>query len=100
MKGFFLLTAKPTLFACNVSEEELSDPDSNPWVAKVRDYVSHHHGTTSVVVSAEIESELVTLPPEERAEYLESLGRKTLRHGYVDQRGVSSAWTADLSDHR
>ena len=76
MKGFFLLTAKPTLFACNVSEEELSDPDSNPWVAKVRDYVSHHHGTTSVVVSAEIESELVTLPPEERAEYLESLGVK------------------------
>ena len=45
MKDFFLLTAKPTLFACNVAEDELGNPDSNPWVAKVRDYVAHHHGT-------------------------------------------------------
>ncbi len=74
LKTFFLLTAKPTLFACNVLEEELGNPDSNPWVAKVRDYVAHHHGTSAVVVSAEIESELVTLPPEERAEYLAGLG--------------------------
>jgi GTP-binding protein YchF len=74
MKQFFLLTAKPTLFACNVAEDELAKPDSNPWVAKVRDYVAHHHGTLSVVVSAEIESELVTLPPDERAEYLAGLG--------------------------
>ncbi len=39
LKSFFLLTAKPTLFACNVAEDELGNPDSNPWVAKVRDYV-------------------------------------------------------------
>ncbi len=74
VKGFFLLTAKPTLFACNVAEEELADPNSNPWVGKVRDYVAHHHGTSAVVVSAEIESELVTLPPDEAAEYLAGLG--------------------------
>ena len=74
MKGLFLLTAKPTLFACNVAEEELGNPDSNPWVAKVRDYAAHHHGTRAVVVSAEIESELCTLPPDERAEYLAGLG--------------------------
>ena len=74
LKTFFLLTAKPTLFACNVAEEELADPEKNPWVGKVRDYVAHHHGTTSVVVSAEIESELVTLSVDERTEYLEGLG--------------------------
>jgi GTP-binding protein YchF len=74
MKTFFLLTAKPTLFACNVAEDELAHPESNAWVQKVRDYVAHHHGTRAVVVSAEIESELITLPPEEQAEYLESLG--------------------------
>jgi GTP-binding protein YchF len=74
LKTLFLLTAKPTLFACNVLEEELGNPESNPWVAKVRDYAAHHHGTSAVVVSAEIESELVTLPPEERAEYLAGLG--------------------------
>jgi GTP-binding protein YchF len=74
LKQFFLLTAKPTLFACNVAEEELAHPEANPWVRKVRDYAEHHHGTRAVVVSAEIESELVTLPPDERAEYLAGLG--------------------------
>jgi GTP-binding protein YchF len=74
VKGFFLLTAKPTLFACNVAEEDLARADSNKYVQQVRAYVKEHHDTGAVVVSAEIESELVTLPPEERAEYLESLG--------------------------
>ena len=73
-KTLFLLTAKPTLFACNVAEEDLAHPERNPWVQKVRDYAAHHHGTRAVVVSAEIESELVTLPAEERDEYLEALG--------------------------
>lgn len=76
LKTFFLLTAKPTLLVCNVSEDELGDPAKNPWIAKVSDYVAHHHGTRSVVVSAEIESELVTLSQEERDEYLEGLGVK------------------------
>ena len=70
VKGFFLLTAKPTLFACNVAEEDLAVADSNPFVQQVRSYVREHHDTSAVVVSAEIESELVTLSPEERAEYL------------------------------
>jgi hypothetical protein len=74
LKGMFLLTAKPTLFACNVAEEELANPDANPWVVKVREYAAKHHGTRAVVVSAEIESELCTLPPDERAEYLAGLG--------------------------
>jgi len=74
VKGFFLLTAKPTLFACNVAEEDLATADSNKYVQAVRAYVREHHDTSAVVVSAEIESELVMLSPEERAEYLESLG--------------------------
>ena len=73
-KGLFLLTAKPTLFACNVAEEDLAHPEHNPWVQKVREYAATHLGTRVVVVSAEIESELITLPPEERAEYLAGLG--------------------------
>jgi GTP-binding protein YchF len=74
IKPLFLLTAKPVLFACNVAEDELSHPENNPWVQKVREYAATHLGTSVVVVSAEIESELCTLPAEERAEYLESLG--------------------------
>jgi GTP-binding protein YchF len=71
---FFLLTAKPTLFACNVAEEDLANADSNAFVQQVRAYVQQHHDTSAVVVSAEIESELALLAPEDRQEYLSSLG--------------------------
>lgn len=74
VKGFFLLTAKPTLFACNVAEEDLATADQNKFVQQVRTYVGEHHDTSAVVVSAEIESELAMLQPEERAEYLQALG--------------------------
>jgi hypothetical protein len=79
---FFLLTAKPTLFACNVAEDDLASADQNKFVQQVRQYVGQHHDTGAVVVSAEIESELVMLSPEERAEYLAGLG--------VTETGVSN----------
>ena len=74
LRQFFLLTAKPTLYACNVAEDDLANPDANQWVQKVRQYAATHLATGAVVVSAEIEAELVTLPPEEQAEYLAGLG--------------------------
>jgi len=74
VKGFFLLTSKPTLFACNVADDELATADENKYVRQVRSFVKEHHDTGAVVVSAEIESELVTLAPEERAEFLADLG--------------------------
>lgn len=82
-KGFFLLTSKPTLFACNVAEGELAsamNPDSKEdtaavkYVRAVREYVKAHHATEAVVISAQIESDLIDLPPEEQQEYLKSLG--------------------------
>ena len=35
---FFLLTDKPTIFACNVKESDLATADTNPYVMKVREY--------------------------------------------------------------
>jgi ribosome-binding ATPase len=75
-KPLFLLTNKPTIYACNVSEGDLANPEANPFVGKVREYVATHHDTSAVVVSAEIEAELVMLAAEEAAEYLEGLGVK------------------------
>lgn len=73
-KPLFLLTNKPIIYACNVAEGDLSNPDANPFVGKVREYVAAHHETRAVVVSAEIESELVMLSKEEADEYLADLG--------------------------
>ena len=80
-RGFFLLTSKPTIFACNVAESDLaaiSKHDSaNPatrYVALVQDYANHHFATEAIVVSAHIESELVDLSEQEALEYLRGLG--------------------------
>lgn len=74
LKSFFLLTAKPILYACNVAEDALSSADSNAYVNKVREYVKSQHDAEVVVVSAEIEAELGQLALEERKEYLDALG--------------------------
>jgi GTP-binding protein YchF len=75
-KNCFLLTDKPTLFAANVKEAELATVDSNPHVAKVRDYARAHHACETVVISAQLESDLIDLTSDEAAEYLKELGAK------------------------
>ncbi len=81
-RGFFLLTSKPTIFACNVAESALAAvaagadrgrnepanagvnaPGYNAarWVYAVQDYAQHHFATEAIVISAQIESELVDL---------------------------------------
>jgi GTP-binding protein YchF len=73
-RSFFLLSAKPTIFACNVAESEMAAADRNPHVRKVREYVRTHLACEAVVISAQIESDLVDLEPQEAAEFLEHLG--------------------------
>jgi ribosome-binding ATPase len=71
---FWLMTDKPTIFACNVKESELATADTNPHVMKVRDYAQHHFACEAVVISAQIESDLIDLSPEEEKEFLKELG--------------------------
>jgi GTP-binding protein YchF len=71
---FFLLSDKPTIFACNVKETDLATADANPYVTKVREYVSTHLSCEAVVISAQIESDLVDLEPAEAQEFLKELG--------------------------
>ena len=80
LREFFLLTAKRTIFACNVSEDELADaienPDAHPLVNKVRDYAAETHGAEAIVISARIEEEMIDLEPEEATEFLADMGVK------------------------
>jgi GTP-binding protein YchF len=73
-REFFLLSDKPTIFACNVKDTDLASADTNPYVQKVRDYVGAHLACEAVVISAQIESELVDLSPEEADAFLKDLG--------------------------
>ena len=72
-RNFFLLTDKPTIFAANVKEGGLAAADSNPHVAKVREYARAHHACETVVICAQLESDLADLSPEEAAAYLKEL---------------------------
>jgi GTP-binding protein YchF len=71
---FWLMTDKPTIFACNVKESDLATADTNPHVLKVREYAQHHFACEAVVISAQIESDLIDLSPEEEKEFLKELG--------------------------
>jgi ribosome-binding ATPase YchF (GTP1/OBG family) len=93
---FWLMTDKPTIFACNVKESDLATADSNPHVLKVREYAQNHFACEAVVISAQIESDLVDLSPEEAAEFLKELGVKESGVGGLDSRHLSSAGPAHL----
>jgi GTP-binding protein YchF len=71
---FWLMTDKPTIFACNVKESDLATADKNPFVLKVREYAAHHFACEAVVISAQIESDLIDLSEAEAKEFLKELG--------------------------
>lgn len=73
-RSFFLLTDKPTIFAANVKESDLATGDSNAYVQKVAGYARTHHACETVVISAQLESDLVDLSPAEAVEFLKELG--------------------------
>jgi GTP-binding protein YchF len=69
-----LLTVKPVLYAANVSDAELTG-DEGPHLKALRAAVAASGELAQVVpFSAKIEAELAELPPEDRADFLGSLG--------------------------
>ena len=80
-----LLTAKPVLYVCNVSEDEAASGNALSTAVAER---AKAEGAASVVVSAAIEAEVAQLPQEERAEFLQGIGLedsgldRVIRAGY------------------
>ena len=71
IKPLGLLSAKPIIYATNVSEDDLAE--GNEWVEAVRK-LAEREGAETVPISAQVEAELVELGEEERADYLDGLG--------------------------
>ncbi|MEA5479207.1 redox-regulated ATPase YchF [Pseudanabaena galeata UHCC 0370] len=68
-----LLTLKPTIYAANVSEDDLAT--GNAFVDKVK-AIAEAENAEVTIVSAQVEAELLELPDDERQDFLESLGVK------------------------
>ena len=71
VKALGLLTRKPIIYATNVSEDDLAT--GNAWVEEVR-AIAVAENAQVVIISAQVESELVDIPEADRADFLESLG--------------------------
>ena len=76
LASYNLLTAKPVIFAANVSEDDLADDGANnEGVKEVREYAASEDCEV-FVVCAEIEEEISQLDDDEKAMFLEELGLK------------------------
>ncbi len=97
-----LLTNKPIIYAANVSEEELAT--GNKWVEQVKKIAAQENAQV-VIVSAQVEAELVELPAEDRSDFLASLGveeggLKSLIRATYELLGLRTYFTAGPKETR
>lgn len=103
-RGFNLLTSKPVLYAANVAEHEIML--GNAHVDALRAALARDQETAEVVTfSAKVEAELAELAPEDRSEFLESLGLTEsgldrLAHAAYHLLGLQSYFTAGEKEVR
>ena len=76
MNNLFLLTAKPVIYAANISEFDMGKAEDDiPNVVKVKQYAAKE-GSEVMVICAKTEDELSQMPADEAQLFLEELGLK------------------------
>jgi ribosome-binding ATPase len=74
IKGLFLITSKPVLYACNISEDDMMEGNTNnQYVQKVKAHAESENSEI-VVVCAKLEEELSGLEEDEKLEMLSEYG--------------------------
>ncbi len=105
LKGLQLLTLKPILYAANVTDGELTGAEGKHVTALRAAIAADHEPAQVVTFSAKIEMELAELPPEDRKEFLASLGIESagldrlIRGGY-SLLGLQTYFTAGEKEVR
>lgn len=101
LKQFNLLTTKPTLYIANVNEEGFED---NPYLDKVRE-IAEQENAEVVAICNKLESEIVELEDDEKAEFLADLGmeepglNRVIRAAYK-LLGLQTFFTAGVKEVR
>ena len=74
IKTLFMITSKPVLYACNVSEDDIMSGNlNNKYVQQVKEYAEKENSGV-MVVCAKLEEDLSGLEDEEKAEMLSEYG--------------------------
>jgi GTP-binding protein YchF len=102
LKGLGLMTLKPIIYAANVNEGDLAT--GNAYTEQVKK-IAAAEGAQVVIISAQVESELIELPEEDRQEFLESLGvteggLKSLIRTTYDLLGLQTYFTTGPQETR
>lgn len=101
LKGFHLLTLKPTLYIANVAEDGFTN---NPFLDEVKT-IAKNEGAEVVAVCAALEAEIVELDEEGKKEFLDSLGleepglNRVIHAGYK-LLGLETYFTAGVKEVR
>lgn len=101
LKQFNLLTTKPTLYIANVNEDGF---ENNPYLDQVRAIAAEENAEV-VVICNKLESEIVELEDDEKAEFLEDLGmeepglNRVIRGAY-QLLGLQTFFTAGVKEVR
>jgi ribosome-binding ATPase len=105
VKGYFLLTSKPVLYAANISEDDLMAGNTdNELVKKVREFAASENSEV-IVISAKLEEELSSLEEDEKMELLQEYGLDEsgldkLIHASYKLLGLISYLTAGVQEVR
>lgn len=71
-----LLTLKRTIYAANVSEDAVNDPESVPYFQQVKK-LADEEGSLALPICAKLEADIAELDdPDEKAMFMEELGLK------------------------
>lgn len=73
IRSFGLLSLKPVLYVCNISEDDLLSGEDNKYVASVKEYAKKENSEV-IIISGKIEAEISQLNKEEKREFLAELG--------------------------
>ena len=74
VKVLFLITTKPVIYVCNISEDDIKKHEWElPYVLQVKE-IAEKEGSQYVVISAKVEQELTELSDEDKQMFLDDLG--------------------------
>ncbi len=73
LKEMGLLSSKPIIYACNMDDDGVADPDNNHYYQIVKKRADIENAEV-IPICAKTEEELSTLEPDERAEFMADLG--------------------------
>ena len=101
VRGFGLMTLKPTMYIANVAEDGF---DNNPHLEAVKQLAASENAQV-VALCNQIEAEISLLEDEDRAEFLEAMGmeepglNQVIRAGYA-LLGLQTYFTAGVKEVR